>query len=294
MPDEPGLSVILLTRNGSATIGDQLEALAGQRSSRGWELLVVDNGSTDDTLEIVERYRDRVPGLRVVDASARSGTSYASNVGIAQARASAIAFCHDDDVVAEGWVEAMTEALAEHDVVGARLDVDALNPDWAVSFRGRPQSEELVRWDVPGYPPYVFGAALGTTRRMIDLVGGFDEDMLPSSEDMDYCWRAIAAGADLHFAGDAIVRYRYRGDWRSVYRQARGYGVGNVRLYKKHRALGLPSVAQPWRELARRWLILLKLVLLIRNRASLGKFVWTLGMRVGSLRESIRQRVLLP
>lgn len=294
MNGEVALTVVLLTRNGAATIGVQLEALARQSWSEPWELVVVDNGSKDRTLEVVESYRGRFPELRVADASDRPGTGHACNVGARAAAARAFAFCHDDDEVGDGWLPAMGAALAEHDLVAGRLEVEKLNEPWTIAFRGRPQSEGLVAWDVPGYPPYAFGSALGATREAHDRIGGFDTAIVPSSEDMDYCWRALAAGFELHFEPTALVHYRYRPSWSSIYRQARGYAVGNVRLYKKHRGLGLPPVPNPWRRLTRRWLYLVRRLFVIHDRASLGHFVWTLGMRAGSLAGSVRERVLLP
>jgi GT2 family glycosyltransferase len=293
--EDPALTVILLTRNGARTIGRQLEALANQSSSEPWELLVVDNGSSDRTLEIVEEYRSRLPSLRVADASGDRGAAHACNIGASEARGRALAFCHDDDEVGAGWLEAMLSALRKHDVVGARLEVDKLNEPWTIAFRGRPQTEGPVSWDLlSGYPPYVFGATLGVTRAAHERIGGFDETILPSSEDMDYCWRALAAGFELHFTPEAVIHYRYRATWSGIFHQARGYGIGNVRLYKKHRRLGLPAVEKPGRLLLRRWFFLIKLLLLSRNRGSFARFVWTLGMRVGLLGESVRQRVLLP
>jgi GT2 family glycosyltransferase len=293
--EDPALTVILLTRNGARTIGRQLEALGNQSSSEPWELVVVDNGSSDRTLEIVEEYRSRLPSLRVVDASADRGAAHACNIGAREVRGRALAFCHDDDEVGAGWLEAMAAALREHDVVGARLEVDKLNEPWTIAFRGRPQTEGPVSWDLlSGYPPYLFGATLGVTRAAHERIGGFDETILPSSEDMDYCWRALAAGFELHFTPEAVIHYRYRSTWSGIFHQARGYGIGNVRLYKKHRRLGLPAVEKPGRLLLRRWFFLIKLLLLSRNRGAFARFVWTLGLRVGLLSESVRQRVLLP
>ena len=65
------LSVIIPCLNAEATIATQLEALANQHWSKPWEVVVSDNGSTDNSLEIVKSYKDRLPNLRIVDASAR-------------------------------------------------------------------------------------------------------------------------------------------------------------------------------------------------------------------------------
>lgn len=63
------LSVILPCFNGAKTIALQLEALAHQCWSEPWELVVVNNGSTDDSMQIVQSYRNLLPNLRIVDAS---------------------------------------------------------------------------------------------------------------------------------------------------------------------------------------------------------------------------------
>lgn len=104
---EVKLSVIIPCLNAERTIGEQLAALAAQRWSERWEVIVADNGSTDGTLEVVRRFAGRLPELRVVDASQRRGSGYARNRGAAVARGEWLAFCDADDVVAPGWVAAM-------------------------------------------------------------------------------------------------------------------------------------------------------------------------------------------
>ncbi len=79
-------------------------ALANQQWSEPWEVLVVNNRCTDRSIEIVERYRERLPRLRVVDASARQGQAHALNVGARAATSDALAFCDADDVVGQGCV----------------------------------------------------------------------------------------------------------------------------------------------------------------------------------------------
>ena len=93
-----------------------------------FEVVVVDNRSTDGSRGIAERWRPRIPGLRVVDAPSRAGAAHARNVGVAAARGSSILFCDVDDVVSETWVADMSEALLTVDVASGWLSFERLNP----------------------------------------------------------------------------------------------------------------------------------------------------------------------
>ena len=123
------LSVIIPCLNAAGTIGAQLDALAVQQWDQPWEVIVADNGSTDRSLAIVERYRYKLPNLRVVDASARRGQPCALNTGAMAAKGDALAFCDADDEVAPGWLPAMGKALSKYDFVACRVDFKKLNPD---------------------------------------------------------------------------------------------------------------------------------------------------------------------
>ncbi|MDB5945273.1 MAG: putative b-glycosyltransferase, Glycosyltransferase Family 2, partial [Ramlibacter sp.] len=143
------LSVILPCFNGAATIAVQLDALIRQQWPGGWEVIVVNNGSTDRSMEIVEQYRDRLPGLSIVQAhvpgTARLGVPHSYNCGIKAATGEAFVFCEADDEVAPGWLMAMGKALAQHDFVAARLDHEKLNDEWSRPVDGGYQSERLWR-----------------------------------------------------------------------------------------------------------------------------------------------------
>ena len=105
----PVISVVLPVRNGSALIGRQLEALARQQVSFVWELIVVDNGSTDDTVAKAEEFSDRLP-LRIVHHGER-GLAGSRNAGVEASAARLIAHCDADDEVAEEWLRSIVRCL---------------------------------------------------------------------------------------------------------------------------------------------------------------------------------------
>ncbi len=132
------LSVVIPARNEASTITAQLDALTAQRWDGTWEIVVVDNGSTDETPAVVSSYADRCTWVRLVRALERAGLNYARNVGIEAARGTAFALCDADDLVAPGWIAAMGDALRIAPLVTGPLELDRLNPAWlADSTRSR-------------------------------------------------------------------------------------------------------------------------------------------------------------
>jgi glycosyltransferase involved in cell wall biosynthesis len=281
------LSVIVPCLNAAETIGCQLEALANQRWSEPWEVVVVDNGSTDESMAITRQYRQDLPNLRIVEAPKRRSRPYARNVGVMAATGDAIAFCDADDEVAPGWVAAMGKALSEqYDFVACRIDTKKLNPPWMHGTRVNNQDEKLPKVWYPPFLPFAGAGTLGVKRKVHDAVGGFDES-LPVVEDVDYCFRAQRAGVTLHLIRDAVVHVRYRQSSRGIYRQARLWGEYNVLMYKRYRSRG-PKEFYRWKSHIRGWLEILYGLPELRTiqgqmnwRKRLG---WQLGILMGSIK----------
>lgn len=158
------LSVIIPCFNAASTIGTQLEALANQQWSEPWEVIISDNGSTDGLRDVVKTYEGRLPGFRVIDASAKRGRGYARNVAVHVARGESLAFCDADDEVASGWLSVMGEAVSKYDFVACRIDVFKLSPLWVASLRNHSQASGL---QTRGAPPS-FSHAGGQRSRSSD------------------------------------------------------------------------------------------------------------------------------
>ncbi|HMQ30312.1 MAG TPA: glycosyltransferase family 2 protein [Chloroflexaceae bacterium] len=283
------LSVIVPCFNAEATLGETLASLARQRWDQPWEVVVVDNRSTDGSRAIAEGYRARLPNLRIVCACERQGQPHALNRGVALARGEAVALCDADDVVGEGWLRAMGEALARHAFVAARVDTERLNAGWVRKTRGHSQARGLIPYNYPPYLPHASGSTLGFTRALFAAVGPFDEG-LPYLHDTDFCWRAQLAGAELRFVPEAVLHMRFRGDLRALYRQARNYAEYNVLLYKRYRSQGMPVVSLGMS--LRSWWGMLARLPRIRDKGSFGLWLWFFAQRVGRLQGCIKYRVL--
>src|SRR5438045_4648412 len=99
------VTVVVPARNAAATIEAQVRALSAQTYDGDWEIVVVDNASTDATAEIVARWADRLPAMRVVEAGGRASVGHARNAGTAYARGELVAYCDADDEATPEWLE---------------------------------------------------------------------------------------------------------------------------------------------------------------------------------------------
>ena len=290
-PDEAHttISVIIACYNAGQTLAEQLEGLAEQEYGEPWELIIADNGSTDDSLALVERYRPRLATVRVVDASRVQGAAHARNVGAAAARGPYLAFCDADDVVGKGWLRALSRAVQRYDFAASRFEGERLNPPEVLRIRQCPQQDGLMTFKYSRFLPFAGACGLAVRRSLFDTLGGFDEELL-SGEDIDFCWRAQLSGTELHFADDAVVHIRLRSEPREVIRQAEAYGFWTVPLYVRYRRHGMSPV--PWQAGAWRWLRLLARAPRLARRSSRTKWLREFAYRRGLLKGSIRYRTI--
>jgi glycosyltransferase involved in cell wall biosynthesis len=239
--EAPVLSVVIACLNAAATLGTQLEALAAQPCPVTWELLVCDNGSTDASVAVAERYRDRVPALRVVDASAVRGAGPARNLGVELAHGRWVAFCDADDEVAEDWLTTMCEALTDDRFVAGRFESRKLNSSRVLRSRPLQQDDDLQSSEIGARLPHAGGGNMGIHRADFLAAGGFDP-AIPWLEDTDFSWRVQQNGVPLVFHPEVIVHVRLRQTFRSMYVQGRQYGRAYALLERRY---GAPAMASP-------------------------------------------------
>jgi cellulose synthase/poly-beta-1,6-N-acetylglucosamine synthase-like glycosyltransferase len=288
--DPPAVSVVIPAFDEAPALADQLRALAVQDFDGRLEVLVADNGSTDGTPEVARRVGAEVlPGLRVLDASARPGPSAARNAGWRAATGDLVLFCDADDIVAPDWVRGMVAALEKDAVVGGRLEVERLNDPLSRAWRQPPAQTHLPRAE--GYLPFAMGSNMGIRAEVLHTLGGFDETLDRSGEEPDLCWRAQLAGSTLGFAPDAVVHYRLRRGLRSLLRQQRRWGLGSVDLYVRFRDRGMPrsSTGAALGHWAR---LLLATPARLPFRTHRGVWASRLAYRWGRLRGSIEHRTV--
>jgi glycosyltransferase involved in cell wall biosynthesis len=245
---------------------------------------VVDNGCRDRTLEVVDGWRGRIAGLRVVDARSRRGLNHARNVGAAAARGEYLAFCDADDVAEPGWLEALVAAGARAELVGGRNRWDRLNPEVVRAWRPSRPMTALMRDH--GFLPYAPGGNLGVWARVARELR-WDERFRFGSSDQCFAWRAQLAGHRLAFAPEAVMQLRFRSSVRATAVQFYGYGRSGPQLHRSFRDAGIPPPDN--RAALRRWRWLATNVDdLWGDRAARGHWVRAAAFRTGRLVGSLR------
>jgi glycosyltransferase involved in cell wall biosynthesis len=252
-----------------------------------WELIVADNGSSDATLSIARQWQDRLPQLRIVDASGRRGVSHARNMGMRAARGDCLLFCDGDDVVAPGWLSAMVAQLRHCDVVGGRNDEDLLNQGVARCWDPPAATDRLPReLDFLQYAP---GSNMGVRAGVLHTIRGFNEEYT-RRVDVEFSWRAQLAAYRLGFAPDEVVHYRLRRSSRLLARQFFGYGRCDAQLFGEFhrdgvRRSSLRTAVRTWG-----WIIVHGPDVLVERRRE--RWLHIASHRCGRLWGSLHHRVL--
>ena len=214
---KPRWSVLIPTWNGRHLLEEALGGLDVQ-VLRDFEVVVVDDGSDDDTVAWMRRER---PADRLIEQPSQRGLAAALNRGIEVTDSQFIAVLNNDAVPARGWLEALDRAFAEApraSFLASRIllydDPSRLHAAGDTFGRnGLPGNRGVWQPDGPTYAESceVFGAcaaAAAYRRELFDDVGTFDEDLVMYCEDVDLDWRAQMAGHRCLYVPDAVVRHR--------------------------------------------------------------------------------------
>ena len=256
--------MVLCTYNRAARLADALTALVRQVEAPPYEVVVVDNNSTDDTRAVIARF---VAAGRVRYASEPlQGLSHARNRGVAAARGDILAFTDDDVRVGPTWIQAIARAFAEHpdvDMVGGRVEPEweAEPPAWLPEAGFAPLA--LADYGVqpfqvrPEDPVCLIGANVAVRRHAVERVRGFSPrlqrvaDGIGSTEDHDFQARLLEVGAAARYDPRLAVRAvvprerlskRYHRAWHHGH--GRFYALMRDPLFERSRAgavLGVPA-----------------------------------------------------
>ena len=215
MTSGPDTSIVIVTWNGLAYLDACLSAVASQQGVDA-ETILVDNGSTDGSVDYVRRH---FPSVRIVALGENRGFAGGNNAGVREARGRFVALLNNDTVPDSTWLRALRAGIDEdagYALTTSRIvymhDPDVIDSAgdgllrWGGAFKrhhGAPAAMASVSGEVFG----VCGAACLMPKAVFDELGGFDEEFFASHEDVDLSYRARLRGYRCRYVADAIVRH---------------------------------------------------------------------------------------
>lgn len=231
-------SIVVCTRNRAERLRRCLRAVGRIRSDHDWELVVVDNASTDATREVLDAFEGdaSIPVTRAFES--RPGLGRARNTGCRAARGEIIALTDDDCYPEPDYVDRVMDVFARHSVgyAGGRI---LLHDPGDAEITVRPETEpELLPAHYFPWAGFVQGANMAFRRRVFSDVGGFDPMMGAGTpypcEDIDFCARASDRGWNGgYFPGPTVRHHHGRKPGPEVRRLRRRYHQGRGGYYAK-------------------------------------------------------------
>ncbi len=226
-PDSPRVSVVVCVYNGERTIRDCCEGLR-EIDYPNFEVIIVDDGSTDATAAIAAEY-----DFRLIRTPNR-GLSAARNTGMMAATGEIVAYTDGDARPDPHWLQYLVAEFARENHAGIG--------GWNIAPPGDGRTAECVA-NAPGGPVHVLlsdriaehipGCSMAFRREALKAIGGFDPQFRAAGDDVDVCWRLQEQGWTLGFSHGAMVWHHFRDSIATYWKQQKGYGRAEAMLERK-------------------------------------------------------------
>jgi GT2 family glycosyltransferase len=245
VPGSSSVAIIIVSHNTRADLERCLESLHSAPPRVGHEIVVVDNHSTDGSVDAARRW----PDVRVIEVGSNAGFAHANNLGLRATSSTSVLLLNSDTVVPSGAIDGLVAELDRDPtvaVVGPRLvsgDGRAelsfgrmIGPFNELRQKRLARSDEVERLTRQRrYPDWVSGACLLVRRADADAVGGLDERFFMYTEDVDFCAAIRARGRRILFTPDVeIVHRRGRSAATAPAATSAAYRRSQIAFYEKH------------------------------------------------------------
>jgi O-antigen biosynthesis protein len=263
------VSVIVCSYNGGKTLADCIESLE-HLNYPDYEVVLVDDGSKDDTVGIVDKFLARyaggkapeprpfdggAPGTTVQEAGRlryirqkNMGLSFARNVGAHAAKGDVFAYTDSDCMADPDWLYYMIGTLVSGDYVGVggpNISPPAVNWVQAAVAAAPGGPAHVLLTDVVA--EHIPGCNMAFHRWAFESVGGFDVEYTKAGDDVDFCWRLQGNNGVIAFSPSAIVWHYRRFTLTAFRKQQEGYGEAESMLRFKHLIFFGPTGTAKWK-----------------------------------------------
>ncbi|HVZ67360.1 MAG TPA: glycosyltransferase family 2 protein [Patescibacteria group bacterium] len=245
------VSIIILTYNSSAYIKKLIESIYEFNKKEDFEIIVVDNASTDDTAKKVSSIKHKVSGIKLIQNQENAGFAAGINIGARESKGDYLLFINPDAEWKSGSISGLIECLNSNiniGIVGGKLvnkkgeaekscgkffgllasSAIALGLDNKLGIRFSPKKEERV--------DFVSGGFMFIKNSLFIKLDGFDEHYFMYVEDMDLCFRARFSGYITYFTPNVAIEHVSHGS------SNRGFAIKNIYkgIFYFHKAHGTP------------------------------------------------------
>ncbi len=219
------VSIIIVTYNSQEYLENCLQSVFKTDDS-SFEVFVIDNGSTDRTLEIIKKF----PQVRLIKSKKNLGYAGGNNLGVKEAKGKQVAILNPDTQVSPGWLKPLVRALKQPEVAVGQPKImlaqeekrinligkttHYLGFDWLADYRKKDyqmSQQEIISFS---------GSAFLIKREVFQKIGGFDPDYFMYFEDSDLSWRLRLAGYRLLLVPESVVYHQYQYQPKEEYQQA--------------------------------------------------------------------------
>jgi glycosyltransferase involved in cell wall biosynthesis len=214
--------------------------LGAPRHDLPWELVVIDNNSSDDTRAVVERMRAQLQVPIAYHFEPRQGLSHARNAALKAARYDILAFTDDDCLFGSEWLRTIANEFAAHpnlSILGGRVEPAAGLPPELSTRRNRERVEVKSLGDIRSN---LSGCNMTLKLSQLRDLGPFDTRLgagtrCKSGEDSDYFYRALRGGRRIVYSPDVVIEHAHdRTDEDSVRALRSNYLRGRGAFYAKY------------------------------------------------------------
>ena len=232
MREAPMVSVVIPTYNRKDMLKECLDSLFNQTYPKDkYEIIVVNDGSTDGTEEVLKEYAKKAPCAFKWLTQQNKGSYAARNLGIKNARGEIICFTDDDCIADKRWLEELVRGFTDGGIGGVGGRIIAYNPRKIVEEYDKMNQEEAIKGKF--YPSFLITCNAAYRKDILENCGYFDT-YFRSGGDVDMGIRVTWRGHKLKYAPDAIVYHKHRTTFMGFIKQQYAYGTGCSLLGKKY------------------------------------------------------------
>jgi GT2 family glycosyltransferase len=217
---KPIISVLILAYNSAHFVRDAVDSVLDDSQTGDSQVVILDNGSQDDTFEVLERSYSSVPNVTVTRSDTSLGFAGGNNTAARLARGEILLVLNDDCVLEPGALQGLRDDFAESPDLGicqcALASADGTRweslghflDSWGLLHVAGQGSQRTTQHATSTQIFGAKGAALGVRQAVFDRLGGFDESFGFLFEETDLCWRALLQGFKVTVSGRAVVRHK--------------------------------------------------------------------------------------